>query len=90
MTGHLQDTLFLVHVDDSDNFVFNRLYCTTNTLNGEEKSNSVNLEIRGSLTMANVELVECLMELDDKHELVEVYAHLFLYEIKCVDFLFTF
>ncbi|XP_065221759.1 autophagy-related protein 2 homolog A [Planococcus citri] len=50
-----------------------RLYCTTNTLNAEEKSNSMILEIRGSLTMANVELIECLMELDDnKNEFVEL------------------
>lgn len=42
-------------------------------MNAEEKSSYTNSEIHGSLTVANAELIECLMELENKKtEIVEV------------------
>lgn len=42
-------------------------------VNADEKSNPTSSEIGGLLTMANVELVECLLELESKkEEFVEV------------------
>lgn len=42
-------------------------------MNGEEKSNQTSSEIHASLTIANAEIVECLMELKNKKtEIVEV------------------
>ena len=39
-------------------------------LNGDEKSNSSNSEVTGSLSIANLELLECLLELENKNELI--------------------
>lgn len=50
-----------------------RLYCSTIVVEGDERSNPTNVETQFSLTVANAELVECLMELKDKRlEIVEV------------------
>lgn len=50
-----------------------RLYCSTVILNGDEKSNSSNCELNGSLSVANFELLEYLLELNNtKEDVIEV------------------
>lgn len=58
--------------------LFNRLYCTTLIANAEEKFNPSNSELHGAVTIANLELVECLFEMKDrKQQFVEVIVQFF-------------